>query len=153
MSDAGASRSQDVLRTTAALFSLTHSIDSSASGSSTTRVLETCAPVIDHFDVMWIRNDLAIAQHRAGDDQACLVTLEPLASSCDAPPGEFIGYEPAHGDLLARIAKATRTNAKLCGFVEKPAKELDVKQRRARVARWFVTAWRPGGAFCGGRRG
>lgn len=85
-------------------------------------LLETCVPVLDRFDVMWIRNDLAIAQHKAGDDSACLVTLEPLAEYRDAPPGEPIGYEPSYEDIFARIAKATRTNAKLCGFVAKPAK-------------------------------
>lgn len=82
-------------------------------------VLETCVPVLDRFDAMWIRNDLAIAQHKAGDDQACLATLEPLAEYRDAPPGEPIGYEPSFEDIFARIAKATRTNAKLCGFVAK----------------------------------
>lgn len=82
-------------------------------------LLETCVPVLDRFDVMWIRNDLAIAQHKAGDDQACLATLEPLAEYRDAPPGEPIGYEPSFEDVFARIAKATRTNAKLCGFVAK----------------------------------
>jgi hypothetical protein len=85
-------------------------------------LLDTCVPVLDRFDVMWIRNDLAIAQHRAGDDQACLSTLEPVAEYRDAPPGEPIGYEPSFEDVFARIAKATRTNAKLCGFVAKPAK-------------------------------
>ncbi len=85
-------------------------------------LLETCVPVLDRFDAMWIRNDLAIAQHKAGDDSACLVTLEPLAEYRDAPPGEPIGYEPSYEDIFARIAKATRTNAKLCGFVAKPAK-------------------------------
>jgi len=85
-------------------------------------LLETCTPVLDRFEVMWIRNDLALAQHRAGDDQACLSTLEPLAEYRDAPPGEPIGYEPSFADELARIAKATRTNAKLCGFVPRVAK-------------------------------
>ena len=66
-----------------------------------------------------VRNDLAIAQHKAGDDAACLSTLEPLAEYRDAPPGEPIGYEPSFEDVFARIAKATRTNAKLCGFVAK----------------------------------
>lgn len=82
-------------------------------------LLETCVPVLDRFDVMWIRNDLAITQHKAGDDAACLATLEPLAEYRDAPPGEPIGYEPSFEDVFARIAKATRTNAKLCGFVAK----------------------------------
>lgn len=82
-------------------------------------LLDTCTRVIDRFGLMWIRNDLALAQHRAGDDAACLATLEPLAEYRDAPLGEPLGSEPAFEEELARIAKATRTNAKLCGFVKK----------------------------------
>lgn len=42
------------------------------------------ASVIDSPHLAWLRNDLAIAQHHAGEDAACLVTLEPLAESRDA---------------------------------------------------------------------
>ncbi|MDP3238313.1 MAG: hypothetical protein Q8N26_36305 [Myxococcales bacterium] len=82
-------------------------------------LVTTCEPVVDRFARFWIRNDLAIAQHHAGDDAACLVTLEPLAEYRDAPPGEPVGYEPSFADEFAKIAKATRTNAQRCGFVWK----------------------------------
>lgn len=80
-------------------------------------LLTTCERVLDRFDVMWIRNDLALTQHKAGRDAECLATLEPLSEYRDASLDEPVGYEPAYQDVLARIAKATRTNAKLCGFV------------------------------------
>jgi hypothetical protein len=82
-------------------------------------VLRDCSRVTDRFTTMWIRNDLALTYHRAGNDPACLAVLEPLAEYRDAPPDEPVGYEPAFADEFARIAKATRTNAKLCGFVPK----------------------------------
>jgi hypothetical protein len=84
-----------------------------------TTLQTTCSRVLDRFEAMWIRNDLALAQHKAGDDAACLATLEPLAEYRDAPPDEPVGYEPTFSEEFGRIAKATRTNARLCGF--KPA--------------------------------
>ncbi len=84
-----------------------------------TPVVKTCESVVDRFERFWIRNDLAIAQHHAGDDAACLVTLEPLAEYRDATPGEPVGYEPSFEEEFGKIAKATRTNAQRCGFVWK----------------------------------
>lgn len=83
---------------------------------TTLKPLLACENVVDRFDLMWIRNDLSLALHKAGDDAACLAMLEPLAEYRDASPDEPVGYEPAYEELLAKIAKATRTNAKLCGF-------------------------------------
>lgn len=82
-------------------------------------LVKTCEGVVDRFDRAWIRNDLAIAQHHAGDDAGCLATLEPLADYRDAPPGEPVGYEPSYEELHTRLAKATRTNATRCGFTPK----------------------------------
>lgn len=79
-------------------------------------LLTTCGHLLDRFDVMWVRNDLALTQHKAGRDAACLATLEPLAEYRDAPPDEPVGYEPSYQEVMTRIAKATRTNAKLCGW-------------------------------------
>ncbi len=44
------------------------------------------------------------------------MTLEPLADYRDSPPGELWGGEPSYEELRQKLAKATRTNAKLCGF-------------------------------------
>ncbi|MBL8921218.1 MAG: hypothetical protein JNJ54_20310 [Myxococcaceae bacterium] len=89
-----------------------------------TPLVQRCEAVIDRFDRAWIRNDLAIAQHHAGDDKSCLATLEGLADYRDAPPNEPVGFEPSYEELHTRLAKATRTNATRCGFTwPAPAKK------------------------------
>ena len=77
-------------------------------------LLKSCTPVIDAFDVMWIRNDLAIAQHHAGDDAGCRATLQPLEHLAKEDPDDVGAGEPAVADDLKKIAKATRTNLALC---------------------------------------
>lgn len=81
-------------------------------------VLTRCEKVLDRFDVMWIRNDLAITQHHSGDDAACLKTLEPLGDLRFVGDEDAAGGEPAYEEVLKRLGKATRTNAKRCGYVE-----------------------------------
>ncbi len=83
-----------------------------------TPVLSSCGKVLDRFEVLWIRNDLAIAQHHAGDDAACLKTLEPTGDLRFLSDEDAAGGEPAFEEILKRLGKATRTNAKRCGFVE-----------------------------------
>lgn len=78
-------------------------------------VLDTCEPVIDHFTVWWMRNDLALAQHHVGDDEACLRTLQPMSRLRDAAEDEVGMGEPAFAEELQKLARATRTNSKLCG--------------------------------------
>lgn len=77
-------------------------------------VLKSCAPVINWLDVMWIRNDLALTQHHAGDDAGCLATLQPLEDLAKQDPDEVGSTEPAYQDDLKKVAKATRTNLALC---------------------------------------
>ena len=61
-----------------------------------------------------IRNDLAITLHHLGDDQGCRRTLEPLRGLADAPDEDLAAGEPALHDTYVELAKATRTNLKLC---------------------------------------
>lgn len=81
-------------------------------------VLEQCTDQLDPFEMMWVRNDLALGLHHLGDDAGCLAVLEPLRELADtdddAPSGE-----PAYDEVRRRLAKATRTNLRLCG---KPAR-------------------------------
>ena len=77
-------------------------------------LLKSCTPVIDRFDLMWIRNDLALTQHHAGDDAGCLATLQPLEDLANEKPEDVGGTEPSFADLWKKIAKATRTNRALC---------------------------------------
>jgi hypothetical protein len=77
-------------------------------------VLEHCQSVLDRFDQLWIRNDLALMFHRAGDDAGCLKVLEPALQFANAADDEISPGEPAFHDDLVKIARATRTNLKLC---------------------------------------
>jgi hypothetical protein len=79
------------------------------------RVLIDCKKVINHFDADWMRNDLALAQLRSGDKAACLSTLSPLVELAAMSDEDIRGMaEPAYVDWYISIAKATRTNLKLC---------------------------------------
>jgi hypothetical protein len=78
-------------------------------------VLTQCARVLNWQDEHWIRNDLALAQLRSGDAAACRKTLEPLHELADMSDDDIRSRpEPAYTDTWLAIAKATRTNRKLC---------------------------------------
>jgi hypothetical protein len=78
-------------------------------------LLNTCGSVIDRFDEMWIRNDLAVTLHHLKDDAACLKVLEPMREWAASEDGEVAIGEPAYEDFYRRIGKAIRANLKLCG--------------------------------------
>ncbi|WP_256735202.1 hypothetical protein [Variovorax sp. dw_954] len=62
-----------------------------------------------------IRNDLALAQLRAGDHAGCLKTLEPLREAAGQSDNDIrSNYLPEEARLLLPIVRATRTNLKLC---------------------------------------
>ena len=84
--------------------------------------LSTLAPVLEHCGAFlsavnegWMRNDLALAQLRAGDIQACRQTLAPLAESA-AQTDEALNAAnaPLDAEALLPMLRATRTNLKLC---------------------------------------
>lgn len=78
-------------------------------------LIESCGKTGSKFEVaMWL-NDLAITQHHLGDDQGCVKTLEPWAELASAAAEDIGMGEPAYEEPLKRIARATRTNLKLCG--------------------------------------
>ena len=81
----------------------------------TRRLLMMSPHMLELNDQAWIRNDLALTQLRLGDAAACRKTLEPLAqdaSKSDASIREdYPGFE---ADAQIRLARATRTNLKLC---------------------------------------
>lgn len=83
-------------------------------------VVASCFSVVDRFERAWILNDLALAQHHAGDDAGCLATLEPLAGYRDEDPDAPGGREPAFEQEFERLVRATSTNAKLCGYAAPP---------------------------------
>ncbi|RQP24559.1 hypothetical protein [Piscinibacter terrae] len=83
-------------------------------------MLVQCKAVMSPWDEDWIRNDLALAQHKLGRDAACLELLAPLAK--DAQDSERdpqawkdnLELPPVESDIYAGIIAATRTNLKLC---------------------------------------
>lgn len=77
-------------------------------------VLERCPRVVDRFELMWLRNDLALTLHHLGDDAKCRELLEPLRELGETPDDEVGATEPSFADELKKLAKATRTNAQLC---------------------------------------
>ena len=78
-------------------------------------VLKRCSKTLDSREDGWIRNDLGLTFARLGDAAACRKTLEPLAEDAgktDAKIREEL--PPNEADTLIRIARAARTNLKLC---------------------------------------
>lgn len=84
-------------------------------------VFNNCAKSIDWLDTGWIRNDLALAQLRAGDAAACLRTLEPLAKDAAKSDAQIRDEMVAPTDIenWMPVVRAARTNLKLCGAARK----------------------------------
>jgi hypothetical protein len=80
-------------------------------------VIDNCKDNLDSLRLDQLRNDLAITLHHLGDDAGCLQVLEPLkdmAKQTDAQIEEDYGVEPALVDSALRVARAARTNLKIC---------------------------------------
>jgi hypothetical protein len=77
-------------------------------------VLKACESALDRFDQLWIRNDLALMLHRSGDDDGCRKMLDPALELANQSDQDVGAGEPAFQDELQKIARATRTNLKLC---------------------------------------
>jgi hypothetical protein len=78
-------------------------------------LLGKCIRSIDLQPRDFIRNDLAITLHHLGDDAGCLKVLEPLAELVRQTDEQVVeGLAPVAVEDQLRIARATRTNFKLC---------------------------------------
>lgn len=78
-------------------------------------VATQCRPFMDAIEAAWVLNDLALTQFKLGDPAACAKTLLPLmmySTMSDAEVREF--FPPADVDAYLLIARATRTNLRLC---------------------------------------
>lgn len=76
-------------------------------------VLETCGRFLAAEDEGWVRNDLALTLHHLKDDKGCVATLKPLEELA-AKTDDQIREDPTADEGDVRVAKATRTNLKLC---------------------------------------
>ena len=79
-------------------------------------VAQQCANVMSEVSINWIANDLALAQHRAGDSAACKATLQGLVELANTPDATIkTDYPPSDAEDWLKLARATRTNLGLCG--------------------------------------
>jgi hypothetical protein len=79
------------------------------------QLLDRCAKTLFGNDADWMRNDLAITLYRLKDNAGCLRLLQPLAelgAMSEAKVREE--YPPSDADMMVPIARATRTNLRLC---------------------------------------
>ncbi len=78
-------------------------------------VLAQCDATLTGVHMGWIRNDLALAQLRAGDAAACRQTLAPLAAEADKSDQELSEtYARADAEVVMPMLHAARTNLRLC---------------------------------------
>lgn len=78
-------------------------------------LLARCAAVLPALEAAWLRNDLALAQDKAGRREACAQTLAPLraqAARTDAELREEL--PPSDAQAWLRVMRATRTNLARC---------------------------------------
>lgn len=78
-------------------------------------VLERCIKTMGSNDADWIRNDLSITYYRLKDYASCLKVLEPLAEQAAMSEAQIKdSLPPFEGELAVPIARAARTNLRLC---------------------------------------
>lgn len=89
--------------------------DYTAAQATLAPVLSDCDGTLDWITKGWIRNDLALTQFKLNDRAACLKTLQPLAEDAAlTDDGVKEKYPPADAEIFLPVARATRTNLKLC---------------------------------------
>ena len=82
--------------------------------------LNNCVKTLDWLETGWMRNDLALTQFRLGDAAGCLRTLEPLAADAAKSEAQIRDdLPPSDADNWLPIAKAARTNLRLCAAAGK----------------------------------
>jgi hypothetical protein len=80
-------------------------------------IVATCTEWVHWLDIGWIRNDLALAQFRAGDTTACRQTLAGFGPLIDATEADLRNQHndpPSDAASLAAVLRAARYNRKLC---------------------------------------
>lgn len=85
-------------------------------------LLPRCQRVLVDIDQGWIESDLAIARLRKGAREACRAALAgrtELAAMSEDEISE--AYPPVEAELYTRLAKAVRTNLRLCAEPAAPA--------------------------------
>lgn len=79
------------------------------------QLLSSCERFLGFGQVDWVRNDLAIAQARAGRLADCRDTLQPLIDLSKMSDRAIRENNlPMEGEVLMQIAQATRVNLRIC---------------------------------------
>jgi len=79
-------------------------------------VVDKCLKTMNEVDEGWVRNDMALTLLRLNDKPGCVKMLESykeLAAMNDKQLAD--SYPPFDAQIREPIARATRTNLKLCG--------------------------------------
>lgn len=78
-------------------------------------VLNNCSNTLFWSEIDWIRNDLAVTMAKVDRKEDCRKILEPLVEVASMNDDEIKNeYLPMEVDIHLSIAKAARTNLKLC---------------------------------------
>ena len=78
-------------------------------------VLNNCSKTLFWSESDWIRNDLAVTMAKVDRKEDCRKVLEPLVEVASMKDEDIKNeYLPMEVDIHLSIAKATRTNLKLC---------------------------------------
>lgn len=78
-------------------------------------LLTDCARSMGPIEMGRIRNDLAVTLHKLGDLAGCRALLQPLAEDSNRTDAEIReNYPPVDAESVLPIARAARTNLKLC---------------------------------------
>jgi hypothetical protein len=78
-------------------------------------LLSDCARVLGWPELGRIRNDMAVTLYHLGDLAGCRAVLDPLAEDARSTDADIRrDWPPTDADIFLPIARATRTNLKLC---------------------------------------
>lgn len=89
-------------------------------------VLNKCSGIMHWSELGRARNDLAITLYKLGDFDGCRNVLKPLEEDAKKTDEELReSYAPVDAETAIPIARATRTNLKLCSQTNKKAEPAD----------------------------
>lgn len=81
-----------------------------------------CGSLLEDIELGWIASDLAITRLKLGDRAGCRAALQERKSLAEMSEEEIAeSYPPLEAELYTALAKAVRTNLKLCAERAQPA--------------------------------
>ena len=77
-------------------------------------LLSDCSAQLGSPLLDWVRNDMAVTQYKLGQRAACLATLKTVTVFGQSDDAIRDNYPPTDAENFIGVARATRTNVKLC---------------------------------------